>query len=127
MFVAPVVSESKFDYEAIMRQAVGRCHRFGQKSDVHVYHFAMERTAEVNILETHDKDGKVIVRARDGMGIEWVSPDDVFENGVVVRERLQGPALNALADALDDDDADPATEGGQFNENGGDAGGASAA
>jgi superfamily II DNA or RNA helicase len=63
MFVAPFLAPSQHAYDAVMKQAIGRSLRFGQKAKyVHVHYFVTAHTVEVNILEDRRK---MILRASD--------------------------------------------------------------
>lgn len=64
MFVSAYFAPTQFKYEATMTQAIGRAHRFGQDKAVHVYHFLMAKTLEVNIIQQREE--KVIVQGDDG-------------------------------------------------------------
>ncbi|RMZ83177.1 hypothetical protein DV738_g1364, partial [Chaetothyriales sp. CBS 135597] len=64
LFVAPLLTKSRATYKAMMRQAIGRSLRYGQRREVvHVHYFAMAHTIEVNILEQRQR--KFIVRNED--------------------------------------------------------------
>jgi SNF2 family DNA or RNA helicase len=47
-----------------MTQAIGRAHRHRQTKTVHVYHFLMAKTIEVNIIQ--DREKKVLEQGKDG-------------------------------------------------------------
>lgn len=64
MFVSAYYAPTQYKYEATMTQAIGRAHRYGQRKDVHVYHFLMAKTLEVNIIQ--DREKKAIVQETDG-------------------------------------------------------------
>ncbi|KAI8966526.1 SNF2 family N-terminal domain-containing protein [Daldinia sp. FL1419] len=51
MFVTPLAVDLQTNYDAWMKQAKGRCVRYGQKKNVQVYHFVTAGTIEVDILE----------------------------------------------------------------------------
>ncbi|KAL7623203.1 hypothetical protein AAE478_006884 [Parahypoxylon ruwenzoriense] len=51
MFASPLLVDVQEEYDAFMKQARGRCVRFGQKKIVQVYHFVTAGTIEVDILE----------------------------------------------------------------------------
>lgn len=55
MFASPLAKDLQESYDAIMKQAKGRCVRYGQKKSVKVYHFVTENTIEVDILELRRK------------------------------------------------------------------------
>jgi hypothetical protein len=60
MFVSALVADSQHHYDAVMKQAIGRCDRSGQDQEVHVYHFMLAKTLEVNIWQA--RQGKKVVR-----------------------------------------------------------------
>ncbi|KAI1142492.1 hypothetical protein F5Y05DRAFT_228274 [Hypoxylon sp. FL0543] len=51
MYACPLLTNLQEQYDAFMKQARGRCVRFGQKKTVQVYHFVTANTVEVDILE----------------------------------------------------------------------------
>ncbi|KAI0144141.1 hypothetical protein F4776DRAFT_675687 [Hypoxylon sp. NC0597] len=51
MFASPLLTNLQEEYDAYMKQAKGRCVRFGQRKTVQVYHFVTANTVEVDILE----------------------------------------------------------------------------
>ncbi|RYP67767.1 hypothetical protein DL770_008548 [Monosporascus sp. CRB-9-2] len=55
MFASPLAKDLQESYDGIMKQAKGRCIRYGQKKTVKVYHFVTEYTIEVDILELRRK------------------------------------------------------------------------
>ncbi|RYP38730.1 hypothetical protein DL767_002470 [Monosporascus sp. MG133] len=55
MFASPLAKDLQESYDGIMKQARGRCIRYGQKKAVKVYHFVTENTIEVDILELRRK------------------------------------------------------------------------
>ncbi|RYO98967.1 hypothetical protein DL764_006942 [Monosporascus ibericus] len=55
MFASPLGKDLQESYDGIMKQAKGRCIRYGQKKAVKVYHFVTENTIEVDILELRRK------------------------------------------------------------------------
>ncbi|RYP14332.1 hypothetical protein DL765_006435 [Monosporascus sp. GIB2] len=55
MFASPLAKDLQESYDGIMKQAKGRCIRYGQKKAVKVYHFVTENTIEVDILELRRK------------------------------------------------------------------------
>lgn len=67
IFVSPLVSRQQADWDAQMRQALGRCVRFRQSKKVYVYHMLMDETAEVDTLEWRMKK-EVIVAGDQAVG-----------------------------------------------------------
>ncbi|KAJ5628696.1 hypothetical protein N7490_010924 [Penicillium lividum] len=66
VFVSPLYTTTQHDYEAGMKQAIGRARRYGQKKTVHVYHMLVKFTAEVNVFE--ERQVKRVIE-RDGYGV----------------------------------------------------------
>ncbi|KAI1483020.1 hypothetical protein F4774DRAFT_406188 [Daldinia eschscholtzii] len=76
MFVTPFVVDLQEKYDSCMKQAIGRCVRFGQKKKVQVYHFVTANTVEVDILELR-RQCHILVRP--GMAIGRLQPAPVAE------------------------------------------------
>lgn len=51
IFVSPLITRDQGEWDAQMKQALGRCIRFRQNKTVHVYHMVMDETIEVDTLE----------------------------------------------------------------------------
>ncbi|KAI1380681.1 hypothetical protein F4677DRAFT_194779 [Hypoxylon crocopeplum] len=68
MFAAPLLVELQEEYDAFMKQARGRCIRYGQQKAVKVYHFVTANTIEVDILELR-KQSHVLVPPGQALGI----------------------------------------------------------
>lgn len=54
IFLAPYLtrgSAAKAKYQSAMEQAIGRARRYGQKKEVHVYHFLYQHTFDVDLFE----------------------------------------------------------------------------
>ena len=51
IFLSPLLTDSQYDYDASMAQAIGRVRRPGQKKDIHVYRMVALDTIDVDILE----------------------------------------------------------------------------
>ena len=51
IFVAPLLTDSKQEWNALYTQSIGRACRFGQKDKVMVHHITALGTADVNIVE----------------------------------------------------------------------------
>ncbi|KAH8781218.1 hypothetical protein F5883DRAFT_685573 [Diaporthe sp. PMI_573] len=67
IFVSPLISRRQADWDAQMKQALGRCVRFRQSKRVYVYHMLMDETTEVDTLEWRMKR-EVIVRDGQAVG-----------------------------------------------------------
>ncbi|KAK7737785.1 hypothetical protein SLS53_006405 [Cytospora paraplurivora] len=67
IFASPLISRSQSDWDAHMKQALGRCIRFRQNKIVHVYHMLMDGTIEVDTLEWRKKQ-EIIVRKGQAVG-----------------------------------------------------------
>jgi superfamily II DNA or RNA helicase len=68
MFIHVFVAPTKYQYKSTMKQAIGRVYRSKQKRDVHVYHFLMAKTIDVNILQ--EREDKVLVKRDDKFLLE---------------------------------------------------------
>lgn len=51
IFVSPLITRDQAEWDAQMKQALGRCIRFRQQKTVHVYHMVVDETIEVDTLE----------------------------------------------------------------------------
>lgn len=112
MFVSALVVESQARYNAIMKQAIGRCDRYGQQRQVQIYHFLMAKTVDVNIWQEREhkkvmlKDGVFIAEDFGGVPGDWEGPG------------LQGAACGAGAvdvgeiheDEVDEEDVEEESE-----------------
>lgn len=67
IFISPLITRSQAEWDAQMKQALGRCIRFRQKKTVHVYHMVMDETIEVDTLEWRYKK-EVFVRPSRAVG-----------------------------------------------------------
>lgn len=67
VFVSPLISRSQADWDAQMKQALGRCVRYRQSKTVYVYHMLMDGTIEVDALEWRKKR-EILVRKDRSVG-----------------------------------------------------------
>ncbi|KAI1638962.1 hypothetical protein F4809DRAFT_199476 [Biscogniauxia mediterranea] len=67
MFACPLLVNLQEYYNSFMKQATGRCVRFGQKKLVHVYHFVMAHSIEVDVLELR-RQSHVLVKPGHAYG-----------------------------------------------------------
>ncbi|KAJ6110097.1 C-5 cytosine methyltransferase [Penicillium sp. IBT 16267x] len=78
IFVSPLHTPTQHDYEAGMKQAIGRARRYGQKKTVHVYHMLVKFTAEINLIQ--DRREQILAcqgdSARFVFDIEEMSVED---------------------------------------------------
>jgi hypothetical protein len=117
IFATPLLVNDQHSYDTIMRQAKGRALRQGCPHDeVTCWHFAMAKSADVNVLE--DRLDVSLVRPvvrRKEMDIDEV---DLVEKGAYApgQESLRGPVL-------EDDELDYGDEEGDEEGEGGDDGG----
>ena len=125
MFVAPFVAATQHSYDSIMHQAVGRALRPGHVGTVHVYHFAMAHTHEVNILDQQllrerlGTERKYLVRARgDGLGKDDAEAVEEVLDGHL-RLELEGVKIEANEPAGEGEEG----EGEEIEGAGGPAGG----
>ena len=101
VFVAPLLAPTQYDYESMMKQAVGRAFRYGQpKPIVHVYHFATMMTTEVNILEMREK----------GVLVDGADNEEQFimaaRSNTLGKARYTGEPLQPAAAGDEDDSGD---------------------
>ena len=105
MFVAPFLAGSKHAYKSIMKQAIGRALRFGQKHKiVDVYFFAMASTCEVNILEEFQLGKAIVIRNGQVEQVDKVEEGDKL---------LRGPSLDVHEIAGASDEEVAAAEAGE--------------
>lgn len=67
IFVSPLITRDQGEWDAQMKQALGRCIRFRQRKTVHVYHMVMDETIEVDTLEWRYKK-EIFVRPGRAVG-----------------------------------------------------------
>lgn len=78
IFVSPLVTRNQAEWDAQMKQALGRCVRFRQTKTVHVYHLLVDETIEVDTLEWRMKkeilvpDGKAVGRFSEMTASEFL-------------------------------------------------------
>ncbi|KAI1081089.1 hypothetical protein F5B20DRAFT_71375 [Whalleya microplaca] len=60
MFASPLVVDLQEEYDGFMKQARGRCLRYGQEKTVRVYHFVTADTVEVDMLELRTRSDVVV-------------------------------------------------------------------
>ncbi|KAL4867427.1 hypothetical protein BDV12DRAFT_198253 [Aspergillus spectabilis] len=88
IFLNPLHTQTQYDYDSAMIQAVGRCRRYGQTRHVHVYHLLAKTTVEVNIFQ--DRRGKVLVeRNRKAVLVDKEEALELGSEGM----SCQGPDL----------------------------------
>ena len=90
IFLSPFSSQTQYDYDSSMTQAIGRCQRYGQTRHVHVYHLLAKLTIDVNIFQERrekvliEKDGEPMLvgrgEAMDREGISCEGPSLVVDN-----------------------------------------------
>ncbi|PWY93181.1 hypothetical protein BO94DRAFT_573354 [Aspergillus sclerotioniger CBS 115572] len=86
IFLSPMLTNTQYDYEAAMTQAIGRSRRYGQTRHVHIYHLLVKNTIDVNIFQ--DRRGKVLVE-RDGEAM-LVNRDEASDTEAI---SCEGPSL----------------------------------
>ncbi|KAJ5921180.1 C-5 cytosine methyltransferase [Penicillium verhagenii] len=91
VFVSPLHTMSQHEYDAGMKQAIGRARRYGQNKTVNIYHMLVENTAEINVVEERRKE--TLVR-RFGWPLLLAESDERFESD----ERLAGEDIEFYAD-----------------------------
>lgn len=68
MFASPLNKDLQETYDSLMKQARGRCVRFGQKKQVKLYHFVTEFTIEVDMLELRQQKS-ILVKPGQAIGV----------------------------------------------------------
>ncbi|CEL01085.1 hypothetical protein ASPCAL00677 [Aspergillus calidoustus] len=86
IFLSPLLTQTQYDYESSMIQAIGRCRRYGQSRHVHVHHLLAKMTIDVNIFQ--DRRDKVVVE-RGGEAV-LVSAEEASKSEAI---SCQGPEL----------------------------------
>lgn len=82
IFVSPPTTRNQAEWDAQMKQALGRCVRFRQTKTVHVYHLVVDETIEVDTLEWRMKkevlvpEGKAVGRFGDMTPSEFLDRFD---------------------------------------------------
>ncbi|KAL4910325.1 hypothetical protein BDW74DRAFT_186376 [Aspergillus multicolor] len=88
IFLSPVLSQTQYDYDSSMIQAIGRSLRYGQTKHVHVYHLIAKMTIDVNIFQ--ERRGNRVLVERDGQAV-FVEPEDALKEAMT----CQGPTMVA--------------------------------
>ncbi|PYH96052.1 putative C-5 cytosine-specific DNA methylase [Aspergillus ellipticus CBS 707.79] len=86
IFLSPMLSQTQYDYDSSMTQAMGRCRRYGQTRHVHIYHLLTKWTIDANIFQ--DRREKVLVE-RDGSPV-LVARDEALDTEAI---SCEGPSL----------------------------------
>lgn len=86
IFLSPLLSQTQYDYDSSMTQAIGRCRRYGQTRHVHVYHLLAKLTIDVNIFQ--ERREKVLVE-NNGEPV-LVTRDEAVESEAI---SCEGPSL----------------------------------
>lgn len=99
IFVSPLITRNQAEWEAQMKQALGRCVRFRQTKPVHVYHLIVDETIEVDTLEWRMKkeilvpDGKAVGHFSEMTASEFLDRFDTQQTDSQVGE---GRAISVL-------------------------------
>lgn len=64
IFVSPLVTRNQAEWDAQMKQALGRCVRFRQTKTVYIYHLLIDETVEVDTLEWRMKKEILVPRGK---------------------------------------------------------------
>lgn len=67
IFVSPLITRNQNEWDAQMKQALGRCVRYRQKKTVYIYHFVVDETIEADTLEWRMKQ-EILVRPGHSVG-----------------------------------------------------------
>jgi superfamily II DNA or RNA helicase len=84
-----------------MKQAIGRAQRYGQTKHVHVYHFIVAKTIDVDIFER--RNGKVLKRVdRSKLDPTVVLPaiDNFTRSNVMLRDRGESDFASLAAEDI---------------------------
>ncbi|PYI05069.1 hypothetical protein BO78DRAFT_387948 [Aspergillus sclerotiicarbonarius CBS 121057] len=80
IFLSPMLTQTQYDYESAMTQAIGRSRRYGQTRHVHIYHLLVKHTIDVNIFQARrekmlvERDGEaVLVDRNEALDMEAIS------------------------------------------------------
>ncbi|KAF2739409.1 hypothetical protein EJ04DRAFT_559764 [Polyplosphaeria fusca] len=95
VFISPLLTDSQYQYESIMAQAVARSRRYGQKKRVHIYHFAAIRTMDVDILEHRHQRCEALWDSEDAVQVKESLPKK--EKTKFVRNSVGNAALIPLS------------------------------
>lgn len=87
-----MLSQTRYDYDSAMTQAIGRARRYGQTRHVHVYHFLASGTIDVNIFQER-RDKVLVERSGEAM---LISPDEVADSDEMGCQGLALVAENAV-------------------------------
>ncbi|KAI1462616.1 hypothetical protein F4805DRAFT_3442 [Annulohypoxylon moriforme] len=96
MFACPLLVSLQEDYDKFMKQARGRCVRYGQKKVVHVYHFVTACTVEADILELR-RQSRIL--ARPGKAVGRLQYDPLIKIGADPSSDVQDAATTNSASA----------------------------
>ncbi|KAF2819824.1 hypothetical protein CC86DRAFT_334939 [Ophiobolus disseminans] len=55
IFVSPLLSNTQYEFDSAMAQAIARSRRYGQEKRVHIYHVIAQRTIDVDNMEHRHK------------------------------------------------------------------------
>ncbi|KAI1389965.1 uncharacterized protein F4822DRAFT_219409 [Hypoxylon trugodes] len=104
VFSCPLSERLQQDWDAVMRQARGRCVRYGQKKTVHVYHFVTANTVEVDVLELR-KQSHILVRPGEAIGRFVPAPladahMDMLQRNGVVQDTTASDVTDANGDTV---------------------------
>ncbi|KAE8365378.1 hypothetical protein BDV27DRAFT_156971 [Aspergillus caelatus] len=89
IFLSPMFSQTQYDYDSSMTQAIGRARRYGQTKHVYIYHLLARMTIDTTLFQ--DRHGKVLVE-RDGKAT-LAAREEVEE-----WEMVKGEAMSVVVD-----------------------------
>ncbi|KAL4878957.1 hypothetical protein BJY04DRAFT_229492 [Aspergillus karnatakaensis] len=91
IFLSPLHTQTQYDYDSSMIQAIGRCRRYGQTRHVHVYHLLAKMTVDVNIFQ--ERRGKALVERGGEAVLVGREEAEILMSGEGVGCACQGPEL----------------------------------
>lgn len=99
IFVSPLITRNQAEWDAQMKQALGRCIRFRQTKQVYVYHLVIDGTVEVDTLEWRMKN-EILVPAGLAVGrfnkCEIPEFLDRFDQGELHETEREGRVISML-------------------------------
>ncbi|RAH41685.1 putative SNF2 family helicase [Aspergillus brunneoviolaceus CBS 621.78] len=81
IFLSPLLTQTQYDHDSTMTQAIGRSRRFGQTKHVHIYHLLARKTIDVTIFENR-RDKALIERGEKSV---LVTPEEVADEKTISR------------------------------------------
>ena len=90
LFLSPLLTDTQYDYDSAMAQAIGRIRRPGQQKDIHVYRLLALDTIDVDILEHRERRrSPLAVKGAEELPMPVGVSEAATQNGAEERERTQ--------------------------------------